>query len=557
VTHTRRDFIKVSTAAATAVGLAACGATPQTIPPAPPPSPPEPVAPPPPPQPTPLAAPADAVLRELALRALDTAKFAGAAYADVRIMRNRSQSVTTREQRVQGLSDSETFGFGVRCLVDGAWGFAASHELTAVEVDRVARQAVDQARANRSALVRPVTLAPAAPTADGRWQSPIDVDPFTISIEEKVALLLAANAAALQVPGARFVNSAMFFFRGDKTYANTDGTFTVQTYFRTLPSMTVTAVSSDASDFQSRASTEIQPMGIGYEHVTAARLVETAPRWAEEAVQKLTAKPVEEGRYDLVLHPTHLWLTIHESIAHPTELDRAMGYEANYAGTSFVAPPEAVLGKLRYGPEFMNIRGDRSQRGSLAATGWDDDGVAPDEFLIVRNGVFNDYQTTREQALWLESWYTRQGIETRSHGCSYAQSWSDIQFQRMPNVSLLPGEQDLGWDELIAATDNGIAIIGDGSFSIDQQRYNAQFGGQLFYEIRGGRIVGMLKDVAYQLRTPEFWNSLDMIGGQRSYLLGGAFNDGKGQPSQSNAVSHGCVPSRFRRVDVINTGRAS
>ncbi len=298
-------------------------------------------------------------------------------------------------------------------------------------------------------------------------------------------------------------------------------------------------------------------MARGYEHVTEARLVEQAPRWAEEAVQKLSAKPVEEGRHDLVLHPTHLWLTIHESIGHPTELDRAMGYEANYAGTSFLAPPERVLGKLRYGPEFMNVRADRSEPGGLATTGWDDEGVAPDDFFVVRNGLFNDYQTTREQAPWLESWYAQQGIPVRSHGCSYAQSWSDVQFQRMPNVSLRPGDQDLDWDDLIAATDRGIAIVGDGSFSIDQQRYNAQFGGQLFYEIRGGRITGMLKDVAYQMRTPEFWNSLDMIGGAGSYQLCGAFNDGKGQPSQSNAVSHGCVPSRFRQVSVINTGRAS
>jgi TldD protein len=234
-----------------------------------------------------------------------------------------------------------------------------------------------------------------------------------------------------------------------------------------------------------------------------------------------------------------------------------MGYEANYAGTSFVAPPQSVLGKLRYGPEFMNIRGDRSEIGALATTGWDDDGVAPEDFLIVRNGVFNDYQTTREQAPWLEWWYTQQGRETRSHGCSYAQSWSDVQFQRMPNVSLRPGEQDLVWDDLIAATDRGIAIVGDGSFSIDQQRYNAQFGGQLFYEVRGGKIVGMLKDVAYQIRTPEFWNSLDMIGGARSYVLCGAYGDAKGQPTQSNAVSHGCVPSRFRQVSVINTGRTA
>jgi len=383
------------------------------------------------------------------------------------------------------------------------------------------------------------------------------VDPFTVPIEDKVALLLAANDAALKNPQARFVNSSMFFLKEEKSYANSDGALVSQTIFRTQPNMTVTAVSKDFKDFQTRQSTDIQPMGRGYEHVTENDLVTNAAKWADEAVQKLSAKPVEVGRYDLVLHPTHLWLTIHESVAHPTELDRAMGYEANYAGTSFVFPPEKMLGTLKFGSELMNIRGDRSQPGTLAACGWDDDGVQPDEFDIIKKGVFVDYQTTREQALWLEWYYKKLGRPARSHGCSYAQSWADVQFQRMPNVSLLPGDKDHGWDDLIAATDKGIAIIGEGSFSIDQQRYNAQFGGQLFYEIKGGKVVGMLKDVAYQMRTPDFWGALDMLGGKSSYFLGGAFNDGKGQPAQSNAVSHGCVPTRHKQINVINTGRSA
>jgi TldD protein len=264
---------------------------------------------------------------------------------------------------------------------------------------------------------------------------------------------------------------------------------------------------------------------------------------------------VEVGRYDLVLHPSHLFLTIHESVAHPTELDRAMGYEANYAGTSFVSPPEKVLGQLKYGPEIMNIQGDRNQEGCLGTVGWDDEGVKPEPFLIIKKGIFNDYQTTREQAAWLDWWYKKQGRETRSHGCSYAQNWDNVQFQRMPNVSLLPGEKEQSFEDLIAATDRGIAIVGEGSFSIDQQRYNAQFGGQVFHEIKGGKIVGQLKDVAYQMRTPDFWNSMDMIGGKKSYEFGGSFFDGKGQPGQINAVSHGCVPARFRNINVINTGR--
>ena len=487
--------------------------------------------------------------------ALDAAKSAGAQYADVRISQNRNQSISTRERRVQGLVDTTTFGFGVRTLVDGAWGFAASRDLTREEVVRVARQSVAQARANRAALVRPVTLAPPGSTARGTWRADAKVDPFDVAIEEKVALLLSANEAAMKVKGARFVNSGMFFLREEKTLATSEGGFTTQTLYRALPSMTVTAVSADFSDFQARQANDVAPMGRGYEHVTEARLVENAPIWAEQAVQKLSAKPVEVGKYDLVLHPNHLWLTIHESIGHPTELDRAMGYEANYAGTSFLSPPEQFLGKFRYGPDFMNVQGDRSQIGALSTVGFDDEGVVPEDFLIIKNGIFNDYQTTREQANWLKWWYDAQSRPTRSHGCSYAQSWEDVQFQRMPNVSLLPGEQNIGWDDLIAATDRGIAIIGNGSFSIDQQRYNAQFGGQLYYEIKGGKIVGMLKDVAYQMRTPEFWNAMDMLGGKDSYFLGGAFGDGKGQPSQSNSVSHGCVPTRHRNINVINTGR--
>jgi TldD protein len=538
LSHNRRDFIKtagVATVGAAVIGGCAPAGTAAA-----------------PPAPTRVG---DPNIRELAMLALEAARGAGAQYADVRISERRDENISTREQRVQSTFSSETRGFGVRAMVDGAWGFAASARLNRDEVVAVARQAAAQARANSRVLVRPYVLAPAAAVGDAEWRSPARIDPFTVPLEDKVQLLLAANAAALQVQGARFVTSSMTFVREDKTLATTDGSFIVQTIIRTNPNMNVTAVDVQRGDFQSRSAAEAQPMGLGYEYVLDSRLVENAPRWAEDAVQKLRARPVEPGRYDLILHPTHLWLTIHESIGHPTELDRAMGYEANYAGTSFLAPPEDFLGKFRYGPDFMNVQGNRSEHGSLSAAGYDDEGVQPIDYLIVKNGIFNDYQTTREQAMWLDWWYRSQGVPTRSHGHSYAQSWADIQFQRMPNVSLLPGEQDHSWEDIIAATDRGIAILGNGSFSIDQQRYNAQFGGQVFYEVRGGRIVGMLKDVAYEMRTPEFWNAMDMLGGRSSYMLGGSFNDGKGQPSQSNAVSHGCPTTRFRQISVINTGR--
>jgi TldD protein len=500
-------------------------------------------------------APGVADYRELAMRALEAAKSAGAEYADVRIAQYRSQFVSTRERRVQGLADTETAGVGVRTLVNGAWGFAATAELTPDSVANVARKAVAQAKANRAALSRPIVLAPYGAAQNGEWKSPIKTDPFTIPIADKVAALLAANEAALKVKGVRFASSGMSFLREEKTFANSEGSYTYQVLYRCSPSMNVTAVSADNSDFQTRASNEIPPRGLGYEHFVDSDFPGNATKWGEEAVQKLSAKPVEVGRYDLVLHPSHLWLTIHESVAHPTELDRALGFEANYAGTSFVAPPEKVLGTLKYGSDLMNIRADRNQVGSLSACGWDDEGVVPETFDIIKDGVFVDYQTTREQAPYLEWYYKKIGKPVRSHGNSYAQFWSDVQFQRMPNVSLLPGTKEQSWEDIIAATDSGIGIIGDGSFSIDQQRYNAQFGGQVFYEIKGGKIVGMLKDVAYQMRTPDFWKSMDMVGGQGSYFMGGANNDGKGQPPQSNAVSHGCVPARFRQINVINTGR--
>jgi TldD protein len=502
----------------------------------------------------PVEMPHEDVVRDLMMAALDAAKSAGASYSDVRLGRYRQSFVFTREQQIVNTVDTDSIGVGVRALVDGTWGFGATETLTADGVAAAAREAVAIAKANRTARDQPVQLTPVDAYPNATWKSAFKVDPFTIPIEQRADLLLKANAEALKVKGVRFVNSGLFFVKEDRNFASTEGSVISQTLVRVAVPFTVTAVAADNSDFQTR-SNGVQPAGRGWEYVLEQDLVGNAGKWAEEAVQKLTAKSVEVGRYDLVLHPSHLWLTIHESIAHPTELDRALGYEANYAGTSFVAPPEKMLGKLRYGPDFMNIQGDRSQEGGCATIGYDDEGVKPENFLIIKNGILNDYQTTREQANWLKWWYDSQGRPARSHGCSNGDSWATVQFQRMPNVSLLPGTKDIGWDDLIAATDRGIAIIGDGSFSIDQQRYNAQFGGQVFQEIKNGKIVGPLKDVAYQMRTPDFWNSMDMIGGPKSYAMGATFFDGKGQPGQVNAVSHGCVPSRFRNINVINTGR--
>jgi TldD protein len=352
------------------------------------------------------------------------------------------------------------------------------------------------------------------------------------------------------VPKVRFVNSGLQLLREEKTLATTDGTLVTQTYVRVGPGFSATAIGD--GDFQSYTE-ELAPRGSGWEYIESLNMPGNAEKWASLAAEKLTARSVEVGRYDLILDPTNLWLTIHESIGHPTELDRAMGYEANYAGTSFVAPPEKFIGKFRYGRDFMNIQGDRTQEDSLSRTMWDDEGVPADKWLIINKGIFSDYQTTREQASWIAP---LTGVK-KSHGCSFADSWSSVQFQRMPNVSLLPGDKDIGIDDIVAATDRGIVVKNRGSWSIDHQRFNFQFSGQVFYEVKGGKITGMLKDVAYQSRTPDFWNSMDMIGGPKSYWLGGSFGDGKGEPAQSNSVSHGCVPARFKQVNIVNTGRTA
>jgi len=492
---------------------------------------------------------AEPLADELIMEALNAAKMAGATYADARIGRYRRQSIATRERQITGVQESESYGIGIRTIVDGAWGFAATSVMTKDGVARAAREAARLSRAAKSVQKRPIELAP-APVVKGEWKTPVQRDPLEVPIEEKVALLFAANEAALKVPGVRFVNTQLQLLREIKMYANTEGTDTTQTFIRVGPGFSATAVGQGG--FQSY-NEELAPRGEGWEYITGLDMPGNAAAWAQIAVEKLSAKSVEPGRYDLILDPRNLWLTIHESIGHPTELDRAMGYEANYAGTSFVAPPEAQINKLKYGTPIMNVRGDRTEPGSLARVAWDDEGVASGEWLIIEKGMFKNYQTTREQAAWISK---LTGVN-KSLGCSFADSWDSVQFQRMPNVSLLPAERDVSLNDIIAATDRGIVIKNRGSWSIDHQRYNFQFSGQVFHEVRGGKIVGMLKDVAYQANTPVFWNSMDMIGGKSSYWLGGSFGDGKGQPSQSNSVSHGCPPARFRNVNIVNTGRES
>jgi len=486
--------------------------------------------------------------RALLLLAIDVARDAGASYSDGRVIRTQFEAVGTRERRITQVQSTDSFGINIRVLVGGSWGFSATQILTREAVTQMARDAVAIATANNAVAPSTAVLAPVDVYPNASWVTPHSIDPFTVSFEDKAALLLAANEEALRGNNVRFVSSSVLCVKEERLVATSEGSFIDQTFFRINPSMSVTALSDDGSDFQTRGAT-VEPAGRGYEYVLGLDLVGQAPKWAEEAAMKLEAAPVEAGKWDLVLHPSNLWLTIHESIGHPTELDRALGYEANYAGTSFLHPPEEVLGVTQVGPEFMQFIGNRTEFGGCATTGWDDEGVAAESWPIIEDGIFVDYQTTRDQADWIAQ---QTGI-TRSHGCAYGQNWQSMPFQRMPNVSLMPGEEDLSEADVIAATEHGIFVEGRGSYSIDQQRYNIQFAGQVFWEIKNGKKHRMLRDVAYVGRTPEFWNSLDVIGGDSTYLLGASFSDAKGQPMQVNAVSHGCPTSLFRNIDIINT----
>jgi len=499
--------------------------------------------------------------KHLADIALNAAKSKGATYVDVRIGRYLNQFITTREEKVQNVANTESYGVGIRVIANGSWGFAASNNVTDDGVAKTAERAVAVAKANSKIISEPVQLAPQQGYGEVSWKTPIQKNSFEVPIKEKVDLLLSVNAAAMQ-GGASFINSAILAVNEQKYFASTEGSYIDQDVHRIYPFFNVTKIDKASGKFQTRRSLS-SPSGMGYEYLSPSEaskvhgvttrykdrydILEDVKNAASDVVQKIAAKSVEAGKYDLILDPSHLWLTIHESVAHPTELDRVLGYEANFAGTSFLTLDKWQSKNFHFGSKLVNIVADKLQPGSLGAVGYDDEGVKCKQWDLIKEGVLVSYQAIRDQAHII-------GLK-ESNGCCYSQSWSDVQFQRMPNVSLRPGKEKLSPDDMIKNVEKGIYIIGDGSFSIDQQRYNFQFGGQTFYEIKEGKIVGMLKDVAYQANTQEFWNSCAAIADESDYRLGGAFNDGKGQPSQSNAVSHGSATARFNGVNVINTAR--
>ncbi|WPR76220.1 TldD/PmbA family protein [Algoriphagus sp. NG3] len=504
-----------------------------------------------------------AAKKVLADIALNAAKAKGATYTDVRIGRYLRQNLFTRDKNVQNISNGETFGVGIRVIANGTWGFSSTSDVSPDGIKKCAENAVAIAKANSKLQKEPVELAPEPGHGEVTWNTPIKKNALEIPVKDKIDLLLKANNAAID-NGAAFVNSALFMINEQKYFASTDGSYIDQDIHRIWPTFTVTAVNKASGGFRTRQALSA-PMGMGYEYLDGLAedkimnpagfnsyknsydIVEDAIDAAKQAQEKISAKSVTPGKYDLVLDPDHLGLTIHESVGHPLELDRVLGYEANYAGTSFATLDKWKAGDFQYGSDKVNIFADKTQPLTLGNTGYDDEGVQTKEWDLIKNGVLVNYQAIRDQV----------GIlgEKESHGCCFADNWSSVQFQRMPNVSLRPGTEKLSPAEMIKNVEKGIYILGRGSYSIDQQRYNFQFGGQLFYEIKNGEIVGMLEDVAYQSNTQEFWNSCSQICDKDDYRFFGSFFDGKGQPSQASAVSHGSATTRFDGVNVINTGR--
>ncbi|MGW2289467.1 TldD/PmbA family protein [Streptomyces phaeochromogenes] len=488
-------------------------------------------------------------LRALADAALARARALGADHADFRFERVRSAAWRLRDAKPAGSSDTTDLGYAVRVVHGGTWGFASGVDLTMDSAAKVASQAVAMAKLSAQVIKAAgsderVELADEPVHAEKTWISSYEIDPFSVPDEEKSGLLADWSARLLAANGVSHVDASLLTVHENKFYADTAGTVTTQQRVRLHPQLTAVAVDESSGEFDSMR-TIAPPVGRGWEYLTG-----TGWDWESELAripellaEKMRAPSVEAGVYDLVVDPSNLWLTIHESIGHATELDRALGYEAAYAGTSFATFDQ--LGKLRYGSDLMNVTGDRTAEHGLATIGYDDEGVAGQSWDLVKDGTLVGYQLDRRIAKLT-------GFE-RSNGCAYADSPGHVPVQRMANVSLQPDPAGMSTEDLIGSVDRGIYVVGDRSWSIDMQRYNFQFTGQRFFRIENGRITGQLRDVAYQATTTDFWGSMASVGGPQTYVLGGAFNCGKAQPGQVAAVSHGCPSALFKGVNILNT----
>ncbi|MCW2816823.1 MAG: peptidase modulator of gyrase [Nocardioides sp.] len=490
--------------------------------------------------------------RALGDAALTRARELGVTHADFRFERVRYQNLRVRDGALQGASDAEDLGFAVRVIHQGSWGFASGVVLTPDEAVRVAETAVAVATVASAMTSRPVEIADEPVHDDVTWISAYEINPLEVPVADKVAVLVDWTQRLRTGAAVDHATAYVQQVQENKYYADLAGTRTTQQRVRMQPGFE--AMGAGADTFDSMASIA-PPVGRGWEYVAGGSDRAGAWDWDAELdevpellAEKLKAPSVEAGTYDLVIHPSNLWLTIHESIGHATELDRALGYEANYAGTSFATPD--LLGTLQYGSGVMNVTGDRQVEHGLATTGFDDEGVETQTWDIVRDGVLVGYQLDRPMGVMLPE--LNGG---RSNGCAYADSPGHIPIQRMANVSLQPDPAPDGpsTDDLIGRVERGLYVVGDKSWSIDMQRFNFQFTGQRFYTIKDGELVGQVRDVAYQATTTDFWNSMEAVGGRDTWVLGGAFNCGKAQPGQVAAVSHGCPTSLFRDVRILNT----
>jgi TldD protein len=481
-------------------------------------------------------------LDRLADAALAVAKQRGATYADFRVERLRNQVIVARDRELQTSVDTESVGFSVRVVARGAWGFAAGIDLTHEAVVAVAGRAVAVAETLARLNTEPVTLAD-EPAYTDTYISSYDIDPFEVAEDEKINFLLGLNERTLASKLVDRVTSHVLLVREQKYLASLKGSRITQQRVRVKGDLTAVRIDKSTGAFETMGNAA-PPAGRGWEYFT------TGYDWRKDAddipallEQKMSSPSIKPGRYDLVIDPTNLWLTIHESIGHSTELDRVLGYEANYAGTSFATLDK--LDTLQFGAPMMHVTGDRQVEHGLSTIGYDDEGVAAQTWDIIRDGRLVGYQLDRQMA-------HKQGFG-RSNGCAFADQAGHVPLQRMPNVSLGASATNTTLSDLLAGMDEGLYIVGDKSWSIDMQRYNFQFTGQKFFHVRGGRIVGQVKDVAYQSRTTDFWNAMAAVGGPSTYVLGGAFNCGKGQPGQIAPVTHGCPAALFRQINVLNT----
>jgi TldD protein len=476
---------------------------------------------------------------------LSAALAAGASHADLRVHRITTELIQLRDRELETAVVSREVGLAVRVIVDGTWGFASAAELDPAVAAETARRAVRVATTLAPLNAERIELAAEPVYVDVSWTSAYELDPFDVPAADKIGVLDEYSSRLLASDGVDHVSAALHAVKEQTFYADTIGSSITQQRVRVMSTLEAVAVDAAAGTFDSMR-TLAPPTARGWEAVAGDAVWD----WSTELAQlpallaeKVKSPSVVAGPTDLVIDPTNLWLTIHESIGHATEYDRAIGYEAAYAGTSFATPDK--LGTMRYGSPVMNVTADRTVEYGLASVGYDDEGVAAQSWDLVRDGIFVGYQLDRVFA-------PRLG-QPRSNGCSYADSPHHVPIQRMANVSLQPAAEDVSTADLIGRVENGIYIVGDKSWSIDMQRYNFQFTGQRFFRIRDGHLDGQLRDVAYQATTTDFWNSMEAVGGASTWRLGGAFNCGKAQPGQVAPVSHGCPAALFRGVNVLNT----